>query len=103
MASDADGGGIHPRINDASLKQLRENKLCADGNAHYAKVIELDTTHITPVVSGPHGVKNVSRRGDRMKKQIPVHKAYLLSCVNGRYEDFIAAADVLREKDRKRS
>ncbi|MFO7841068.1 MAG: homoaconitase [Fidelibacterota bacterium] len=98
VPSDADGGGIHPRINDTSLKQLRENKLRADEDAHYAKVIELDTTNITPVVSGPHGVKKMYPAAEINKKQIPVNKAYLLSCVNGRYEDFIAAATVLRGK-----
>lgn len=99
VPSDADGKGRrHPRINEDTISALREDPLDPDPDAFYFKVIELDVGSISPIVTGPHNLKVMQSAKDINPKHIPVQKAYLLSCVNGRYEDFSAAADVLRGK-----
>ncbi|MFA5435883.1 MAG: homoaconitase [Candidatus Neomarinimicrobiota bacterium] len=98
VPSDADGKGRHPRINTDTIGALREDPLDPDPGAFYSKVIELDVSSISPLVTGPHNLKVMQPAKDINPKRIPVQKAYLLSCVNGRYEDFSAAADVLRGK-----
>lgn len=98
LPSDADGNGRHPRINEETITALRKDPLDPDPDAFYSKIIELDVSSISPIVSGPHNLKVMQPAKDINPKRIPVQKAYLLSCVNGRYEDFSAAADVLRGK-----
>ncbi|MDD3524375.1 MAG: homoaconitase [Candidatus Cloacimonetes bacterium] len=98
VPSDADGNGRHPRINEDTISVLRKNPLDPDPDAFYSKTIELDVSSISPIVTGPHNLKVMQPAKDVNPKRIPVKKAYLLSCVNGRYEDFSAAADVLRGK-----
>lgn len=98
VASDRDGKGGHPRINDATIKALRNDPLDPDADAFYSKTIKLDVSSISPIVTGPHNLKVMQPAKDINPKRIPVNKAYLLSCVNGRYENFSAAANVLRGK-----
>ncbi len=98
VASDRDVNGIHPRINDDTVERLKNDILSADPDAGYAKVIRLDVGSVTPVVSGPHNLKKLHAASEINKKKIPIHKAYLLSCVNGRYEDFVSAANAIAGK-----
>jgi 3-isopropylmalate/(R)-2-methylmalate dehydratase large subunit len=68
---------------------------CKD--AEYAKVIEYDVSSIEPQVALPHSPANtrpVSQVGN-----IKIDQAVIGSCTNGRLEDLIIAAGVL--KDRK--
>lgn len=97
VASD-NNQSIHPRINNTSIQALKEDHLKADSDAYYAKVVHLDVSTISAVVSGPHGVKKMYSAIDMNKKVIPINKAYLVSCVNGRYEDFVAAAEYIKGK-----
>ena len=97
VASDPDSN-IHPRINDETIKELKENSLSADPDAFYAKTVTLDVSTITPIVSGPHGVKLMYPAEEMNGKKIPVDKAYLVSCVNGRYEDMVIAAEYIKGK-----
>ncbi|MBN2781041.1 MAG: homoaconitase [Candidatus Marinimicrobia bacterium] len=98
VASDRDVNGVHPRINDDTVDRLKHDILSADPDAAYAKVIRLDVGSITPVVSGPHNLKKLYSAAEINQKKIPIHKAYLLSCVNGRYEDFVSAANAIAGK-----
>ena len=97
VASDM-GQSIHPRINDNTIKELKDKPLTADPDAFYSKTIFLDISTITPIVSGPHGVKLMYPSSEINKKKIPVNKAYLVSCVNGRYEDMVTAAEYIKDK-----
>ncbi|MEA2078236.1 MAG: homoaconitase [Candidatus Marinimicrobia bacterium] len=97
VASDK-GQDIHPRINDITIKDLKDNPLSADPDAYYAKVVHLDVSTISSIVSGPHGVKLMYSASDMNKKHIPINKAYLVSCVNGRYEDMLIAAEYIKGK-----
>ena len=97
-ASDENMQGKHPRINDKTLKQLQDDILHPDPDAYYTKVIHLDVGSISSIVSGPHAVNKMFTAEEISKKHLPIHKAYLVSCVNGRYEDFVAAANIMRGK-----
>lgn len=92
------GQTVHPRINNATIQELQENPIIADKDAYYAKTITLDVSTISPIVSGPHGIKLMYSADEINKKRIPINKAYLVSCVNGRYEDIQTAAKYIKGK-----
>src|SRR5205814_9162424 len=49
-------------------------------------------------VSGPNEVKTMVSLPEMERKRVPIQKAYLLSCVNARFEDLHDAAEVIRTK-----
>jgi homoaconitate hydratase len=96
VPSDADGQGIHPRMNADLVDVLMSNPLRADSDAFYAKELTFDLDSVQPYVSGPNTVKMMTSVADIKRKDKKIHKAYLLSCVNGRVEDLAEAAEVIR-------
>ena len=72
--------------------------LNADTDASYAIELELDLATVVPHVSGPNEVKTMVSLPEMQRKRVPIQKAYLLSCVNARFEDLHDAAEVVREK-----
>jgi homoaconitate hydratase len=98
VPSDADGKGQHPRINPNTLEELNNLRLRPDPDAVYAQEITLDLQTVIPVVSGPHNVKTFQSAARAETQKIKINKAYLLSCVNGRYEDLAEAAKIVRGK-----
>ncbi|MGD8394858.1 MAG: aconitase family protein, partial [Candidatus Eiseniibacteriota bacterium] len=58
--------------------------------------ITLDLSRVEPSVSGPDHVKVMTPVSELRARPVTIHKAYLLSCVNGRADDFSQAARVLR-------
>jgi homoaconitate hydratase len=70
--------------------------LSADADAHYAIELELDLATVVPHVSGPNEVKTMVSLPEMERKRVPIQKAYLLSCVNARFEDLHDAAEVVR-------
>src|SRR5207237_593617 len=68
----------------------------ADADANYAIELELDLATVVPHVSGPNEVKTMVSLPEMQRKHVPIQKAYLLSCVNARFEDLHDAADVVR-------
>ncbi|OJJ81973.1 homoaconitase LysF [Aspergillus glaucus CBS 516.65] len=79
------------------LDQLFSNPMTADKGAKYAKELFLDLSTLTPYVSGPNSVKVATALGELEAQNIPVNKAYLVSCTNSRASDIAAAAKVFRE------
>src|SRR5437870_12309112 len=73
-------------------------KLSADAEASYAIELELDLATVVPHVSGPNEVKTMVSLTEMQRKHVPIQKAYLLSCVNARFEDLRDAAEVVRAK-----
>ncbi len=71
-------------------------KLSADADATYAIELELDLATVVPHVSGPNEVKTMVSLPEMQRKHVPIQKAYLLSCVNARFEDLHEAAEVVR-------
>ena len=96
VPSDADGKGTHPRMNETRLADLDRNRLQADSDARYARVLTLDLSTVSPHVSGPDHVKTMTSVAEMRKRQVKIDKAYLVSCVNSRFEDLQAAARRLR-------
>ena len=74
------------------------NELSADPDAEYAIELELDLATVVPHVSGPNEVKTMVSLPEMERKHVPIQKAYLLSCVNARFEDLHDAAEVVRDR-----
>src|SRR5512133_2259168 len=81
---------------DAWWKNRRE--ISADADAEYAIELELDLATVVPHVSGPNEVKTMVSLPEMERKHVSIQKAYLLSCVNARFEDLHDAAEVVRAK-----
>src|SRR2546423_2407540 len=74
------------------------NELSADTDAEYAIELELDLATVVPHVSGPNEVKTMVSLPEMERKRVSIQKAYLLSCVNARFEDLHDAAEVIRSR-----
>jgi homoaconitate hydratase len=74
------------------------NEISADPDAEYAIELELDLATVVPHVSGPNEVKTMVSLPEMERKRVPIQKAYLLSCVNARFEDLHDAAEVIRTR-----
>ncbi len=98
VPSDIDGVGANPRINEDRLSKLIKGHLTADTKATYAKHLTLDLGTVTPYVSGPDHVKDMTSILEMRKRKVAIHRAYLVSCVNSRTEDLAAAARVIKGK-----
>ena len=68
----------------------------ADPGAQYAVEIELDLATIPALITGPNDVKIVSSAQALQSRRIRITKAYILSCVNARFEDLAQASAELR-------
>jgi len=86
------------RFSEADLERWAAAPPAPDRDAVYAGRIELDLAEVTPRVSGPDTVFVTQPLAEIAAQKVPVHKAYLLSCVNGRSEDLEQAAAVLAGK-----
>jgi homoaconitate hydratase len=73
-------------------------ELSADPDARYAVDLELDLSTVIPHVSGPNDVKTMVSLPDIEARKVRINKAWLMSCVNARYEDLAAAASVVKGK-----
>ena len=67
-----------------------------DDDAYYSKTITIDLASIEPYVSGPNTVKKMTKVSEIEDKKVKIDKAYVVSCVNSRYEDLVEAAEVLK-------
>ncbi|MEX0893278.1 MAG: homoaconitase [Gemmatimonadota bacterium] len=83
------------RIKDADLVRWRAEPPAPDPDAPYAGRITLDLTGLVPQAAGPDAVQAVRPVGELAADRVPVQRAYLLSCANGRLEDLEAAAAAL--------
>ena len=64
-----------------------------DEDANYAERLEIDVSHLRPMIACPHSVDHV-----RPVEEIagtPIHQAFLGTCTNGRLEDLAVAAEIL--------
>src|SRR5213595_3903873 len=85
---------------NADIDQWWNNRteLSPDADADYAIELELDLATVVPHVSGPNEVKTMVSLPEMERKRVPIQKAYLLSCVNARFEDLHDAAEVIRTR-----
>jgi len=98
VPSDVDGNGIHPRLSQARIAALEANIPAADSDAYYAKELTIDLSSVSPHVSGPHNVKTMTSVAEMEQRNLKIHKAYLVSCVNSRVDDLAEAATVVKGK-----
>src|ERR1700724_2920057 len=84
--------------NDIDHWRKDRRNLSADPDAEYAIALELDLASVVPHVSGPNEVKTMVSLPEMERKHVPIQKAYLLSCVNARFEDLHDAAEVIRTR-----
>ncbi|KAJ4269480.1 mitochondrial Homoaconitase [Fusarium torreyae] len=90
-------GPSKDRINHKRIDELVEKNLVADPGATYAKELYLNLSTLSPIVAGPNSVKIATPLKSLEAENIPVNKAYLVSCTNSRASDIAAAARVFRE------
>jgi len=85
---------------NADIEEWWKNRseFSADPDAQYAIELELDLATVVPHVSGPNEVKTMVSLPELQRKHVPIQKAYLLSCVNARFEDLRDAAEVIRTR-----
>src|SRR5207248_9267908 len=85
---------------DTDVDAWWENRgeISADPDAEYAIELELDLASVVPHVSGPNEVKTMVSLPEMERKRVAIQKAYLLSCVNARFEDLHDAAEVVRAR-----
>jgi 3-isopropylmalate/(R)-2-methylmalate dehydratase large subunit len=83
--------------NDYKSKEdaLRDfQKWVSDKDAKYEKVIEYDLSKLEPVVT--YGYKPDEVKTVKEMEGTPVDQIYIGSCTNGRYEDLVIAAEVIK-------
>jgi len=90
------GRGLSDRLNGVMIDGWSDDPPRPDPDARYAGEIVLDMERISPHVAGPDTVDVVRPVSEIARQGLRIHKAYLLSCVNSRFDDLKQAADVLR-------
>ncbi len=68
--------------------------LYADKDAEYEKVIELDITNLSPLISEPGAPDRVIKVEEVRGKKID--SVFIGSCTNGRFEDMLRVAEILK-------
>lgn len=86
----------HPRVNEKTVSELEQNQLSSDQDAVYAKHLRIDLSSLSPSISGPNSVKVSNSLYDLVQQNIPINKAYLVSCTNSRLSDIKAAAEIIK-------
>ncbi|OLL25668.1 Homoaconitase, mitochondrial [Neolecta irregularis DAH-3] len=84
------------RLSNQRIEQLEAVPFKIHPDSIYAKHLTLDLSTLVPHVSGPNSVKLSTALPDLTKRDIPIQKAYLVSCTNSRVSDISAAASVVR-------
>lgn len=93
--------GIFP-VDEITMAYLKDRSqrtpkvYCADEDAEYEKVINIDLSAITPTVACPHLPENT--KPAKELSNIKIDQVVIGSCTNGRTEDMKAAYDILKGK-----
>ena len=70
--------------------------LCADKDASYARIVDIDLSKLQPMTAKPHSPDNVGTV--RSMKKIAVDQVCLGSCTNSSYKDLATVARILKGK-----
>ncbi len=90
------------QVDDKTLAYIEEHAgreftvYCADEDAEYSRVVEIDLWSIRPTVAFPHLPEN-TKTFDQIE-DIPIHQVVIGSCTNGRLSDLRIAAEILKGK-----
>ena len=71
-----------------------DRPVTSDPDAHFERNIEVDVSKLPPMVAGPHSIDTASTV-ERLEG-VHIDQAFIGTCTNGRLEDLIAAAQVLK-------
>lgn len=71
-------------------------EIAPDTDAVYEKVVEIDTSHLEPVIAFPHTVDNVRAISHPDCSDVKIDQVYVGTCTNGRFEDLKVVADILK-------
>lgn len=74
----------------------RETSLAADQDASYVRQVTYRAEELVPVLACPSQVDNI--RPVRELAGTPIDQVFIGSCTNGRLEDLMAAAEILKGK-----
>ena len=66
----------------------------ADDNTKYAQRIKIDVADLQPQIAKPNSPADVVAVGELKNEEI--HSAFIGSCTNGRFEDYVIAASILK-------
>lgn len=93
-----DVGFIVPdeRVLDFIKKRAKEplEKISADEDAKYSKVYRFSVGQLVPQISCPHAPDNVKDVAE--VSGVKVDQVFIGSCTNGRHEDLLVAAEILK-------
>lgn len=67
---------------------------CSDPDAAYDEVYDWDVSDLDPMVAAPHSPSNVRAVGEF--SDISIDQVVIGSCTNGRFEDLLVAAKILK-------
>ena len=84
-------------ITHAYLKEhctMPYNVVTADSDAEYYKTYTIDLSEIDYTVAFPHLPENIKKKEEW--GNIPIDQVVIGSCTNGRYEDMLAASEILK-------
>lgn len=73
-----------------------QKELHGDEDAVYCRVLNYKAEDFVPVAACPHNVDNVKPVSEL--KDMPIDQVFIGSCTNGRLEDLMAAAEILKGK-----
>jgi 3-isopropylmalate/(R)-2-methylmalate dehydratase large subunit len=87
--------------NDAVIQYCHQAKtefepMYADDDAHYDEAVQIDIGDLQPMISRPGHPEAVVSVDEVAGTKID--SAFIGSCTNGRYEDMVSTADILRDK-----
>ncbi len=89
--------GIYTRA-DVEGWWSKRAEMFPDPGARYAIELEVDLSTIIPHVSGPNEVKTMHSLPEIEARKVKINKAWLMSCVNARFEDLAEAAKIVKGK-----
>ncbi|MDF2686038.1 MAG: leuC [Clostridia bacterium] len=69
-----------------------------DGDAEYNQIFDINLSDLVPMVAYPHLPSNVKDIYTAQKDNIKVNQVVIGSCTNGRYSDFVIAAEIMKGK-----
>lgn len=70
----------------------------SDEDAKYCDIIEYDCSKIEPTVAFPHLPSNTKGISEASALNVTLDQVFIGSCTNGRYEDLLEAAEVMKGK-----
>ena len=86
---------------DKTMEYVKQSKADTSFITHlkdpdYDRTIELNLNEIRPMLAFPKGVDDIHTVDEAIGREI--HEAFIGSCTNGRYEDFVVASSIIRGK-----